>query len=943
MAQNASTLKIVIGAALGSGFTSVLSKGTEGIKKIGSAVKDIATQSKLSGGALAQFQARYNSLMTSMRKQEGIAQKRAYYRGQIMEIIGLTAALAAPIKKAIDFEKAMDGVRSVVNFREPNGLKRLGSTLSELSTKIPVSATELANIAAVGGRFGVAENQLGSFAEKVGMATFTWGFAADEGAEKISNLMKIMGWSTQELNKQFDTINELGNRTGATANEIVRSIIKSSARLSSFKFTTAEIGALVSTFKSMGQAAEEAGGTLNTILQKLSVTGSLGKAGQSAFHQMGIGVHGFAEEVGKSPQAAIMKLLERLSKLDDVTRRTALNDIFGKRAAMNVGLLVNHLKVYKDNLHAATDMKNVNGSFWTDYSHAAATASGSLKTFLYSLENVTRKIGNILIEPFKGFLNVITNGLNKLSAFADKNGALVKNIVFGIGALVGLKIGIFALGYASTFLFGGFNRLVIVGKALMLGLTEVGFVGRGLLSVFLKLIGVIGGIGGSFLGLSKTVEGEVAFSFGSLIERVKWLAGIGKTKIRSFFESMKSTKLPDIFNSFKMPSMSTKSGVTKRTIAEFGQIAANIGVVIAGFLLSSKLIGGVLRGAVALLSGTLSVAGVGLKIFGSLLRFTFEVVKFGVTAFGWLWQISWFFATTVLPFVFRGISAFSNALWSLGKITIPLVLKGLSAIWGICVTHPIVAIGTTIAVVAYLIYKNWKPIKEFFIRLWNEPQQVWSDFKDWIGETWNTILGWTNTATDKFSEFFDFLKFGSKFIRQVGSILGDIWENVTAVIDNLYFGGNSVIPVWKKVKSFFSKIWNDIAPSWDGFLKYIDALNVGEKIKSGWEKLKTYLKSFFDWIKGPLEEFFKPLSELFDKFKGWLPTIGGEKTSSVAVKKFPDVGQLKTDVTRNQNNNFTITINTAKNDNADTIARKVVNRVSEYERTVLYDKVQGVI
>ena len=348
MAENKHQLLVTIGAALSSGFNSAISGSTSKIKGLGAAIQDMEKKSILTASSFTKMGEQYNSLLGSINKQQAIIQKRGFYRSQMLEVVALGAALVAPIKKAMDFEKAMDGIRSVVNFKEPEGLKKLGNTLSELSTKLPISATELANIAAVGGRFGVAENQLGSFAEKVGKATFTWGFAADEGAEKISNLMKIMGWSTQELDKQFDIINELGNRTGATANEIVRSIIKSSSGLSSFKFTTGEVGALVSTFKSMGQSAEEAGSTLNTILQKLSVTGSLGQAGAKAFHKIGIGIHGFAKEVGESPQKAIMKLLEGLSKLDDVTRRGALNDIFGKRAAMNVGLLVRHLKTYKE-------------------------------------------------------------------------------------------------------------------------------------------------------------------------------------------------------------------------------------------------------------------------------------------------------------------------------------------------------------------------------------------------------------------------------------------------------------------------------------------------------------------------------------------------------------------------------------------------------------------
>lgn len=932
MAENRHQLLITIGAALSGGFNSVISGSTSKLKEVGNVIKNMERQSILGASALDKLKLRYNSFLGSVNKQQVILQKRAFYRSQIMEIVALGAAFAAPIKKAMDFEKAMDGIRSVVNFKEPDGLKKLGNTLSELSTKLPISATELANIAAVGGRFGVAENQLGSFAEKVGKATFTWGFAADEGAEKISNLMKIMGWSTQDLDKQFDIINELGNRTGATANEIVRSIIKSSSGLSAFKFTTAEVGALVSTFKSMGQTADEAGSTLNTILQKLSVTGSLGQAGAKAFHRMGIGIHGFAKEVGESPQKAIMKLLEGISKLDDVTRRTALNDIFGKRAAMNVGLLVRHLKTYKENLNATTNIKNVNGSFGNDYSHAAATASGSWKTFLYALENVTKKIGDVLIGPFKGFLSVATNGLNKFSKFMDKNGELVKNIIFGISALAGLKIGIFALGYASTFLLGGFNRLVIVGKGLLLGLTATGIAGKALLVGFLKLVGGIVGISSGFLGLSQTLDGKVQFSFKTLIDRVKWLSSSGKMKIKSFFESIKSKKLADIFSEFKMPNMSVKTDPVKAefvkgSATELGQLAANLGVIAVGSSLASKLIGGVLRGAFAVLSGTLSIARAGLKTFGFLLSSVFSAVKFGAAAFGWLCQVSWFFATTVLPFVFKGIGSIGSGLLSLGKILL---------------ANPILAIGAAIAAAAYLIYKNWEPIKGFFIKLWNEPQQAWSDFKNWISETWNTIVGWTNIAIGKFKEFFEFLKFGGKFIVQVGSIFGDVWENISAIVDKLYFGGDSVIPAWESVKNFFKNIWKDIAPSWNGFLKYVDALNVGEKIKSGWEKLKEYLKSFFDWIKGPLESFFKPTLEMFEKLKGWIPKISSPKISS-QLKIPTELKPADSNVTRNQNNNFSITINANKNDNPEAIANKVVNRVSDYSKTFLYDEVAEAI
>ena len=91
-----------------------------------------------------------------------------------------------------------------------------------------------------------------------------------------------------------------------------------------------------------------------------------------------------------------------------------------------------------------------------------------------------------------------------------------------------------------------------------------------------------------------------------------------------------------------------------------------------------------------------------------------------------------------------------------------------------------------------------------------------------------------------------------------------------------------------------------------------------------------------------MESFFKPSLEMLDKLKGWLPKIGGEKTSP-QLKIPRELKPANSNVTRNQNNNFSITINAAKNGNPEAIANKVVNRVGDYSKTFLYDEVAEAI
>ncbi|EOK5395656.1 phage tail tape measure protein [Pseudomonas aeruginosa] len=61
-----------------------------------------------------------------------------------------------------------------------------------------------------------------------------------------------------------------------------------------------------------------------------------------------------------------------------------------------------------------------------------------------------------------------------------------------------------------------------------------------------------------------------------------------------------------------------------------------------------------------------------------------------------------------------------SVLFNLGKVALPLVWKGILLIGRALLMNPIGLAVTAIAGGAYLIYKNWEPIKAFFLGLWEE-------------------------------------------------------------------------------------------------------------------------------------------------------------------------------------------------------------------------------
>lgn len=80
----------------------------------------------------------------------------------------------------------------------------------------------------------------------------------------------------------------------------------------------------------------------------------------------------------------------------------------------------------------------------------------------------------------------------------------------------------------------------------------------------------------------------------------------------------------------------------------------------------------------------------------------FAMVRYGLTLFG-----------------LKG-AGLIGTLFNLGRNALPLVLRGVLLIGRALMLNPIGLAVTAIAGAAYLIYKNWEPIKAFFLGLWEE-------------------------------------------------------------------------------------------------------------------------------------------------------------------------------------------------------------------------------
>jgi len=122
-------------------------------------------------------------------------QKLANLKTEIVASVASVAAIAAPIKSAIDFESAMADVKKVVDFKDDKEIKGFSNEILKMSRDIPLSVNEIASITASGGQLGIAKENLMDFTQTAAKMGVAFDMSAKEAGDNMATLMNIFNMS----------------------------------------------------------------------------------------------------------------------------------------------------------------------------------------------------------------------------------------------------------------------------------------------------------------------------------------------------------------------------------------------------------------------------------------------------------------------------------------------------------------------------------------------------------------------------------------------------------------------------------------------------------------------------------------------------------------------------------------------------------------------------
>ncbi|WP_264685728.1 phage tail tape measure protein [Wolbachia endosymbiont (group B) of Pandemis corylana] len=427
----------------------------EEVRKSGRNIKSLVSDQYKLGSSIEALKGKYGKLGSAIRSHQSFLASKAHFKSQIIETIGLGLSLAAPIKVAIDFESAMADVKKVVKFVQndtKDEASKFAKELKKLSREIPLSAAELAQIAASGGQLGIDKDDLMKFTTVVAKMTTAFDMSSEEAGNAIAKISNVYGIKVDGMENVGNIINHLSDNTAAKAKEMVLTLNRIGGNAKQFGLEIDQASSLASAFISLGKQPEKAATAINNFLSKLQTAREQSPEFHDALDEMGTSIEELEQTIKKNPQEAILQFLETLKEIDDQERDGILMNLFGAGFQDDIALLVGSLDIYKKAIEHLADKEKYNASMQDEFNNRANTTANKLQLLKNAVFEAGMNLGSVMLPTLNyvaGSLKTITE---RIASFAEKHPTLTTAIMSTLAALISLKIAAVGLGYGFTLL-----------------------------------------------------------------------------------------------------------------------------------------------------------------------------------------------------------------------------------------------------------------------------------------------------------------------------------------------------------------------------------------------------------------------------------------------------------------------------------------------------------
>ena len=393
----------------------------------------------------------------TLKKKQGEAADKAMTFGdkagqafnQVHEAIvaaGIAVALkeiyeyfASCAQASMDFESAITGVAKTTDLTDEE-LAAMSDSIKALSTEIPATTEEIAAVTEAAGQLGIQKDALLDFTEIMTMLGTATNMTADEAATSLARFANITGMATDNYGRLGSVIVDLGNNFATTESEIVAmgTRLASAGKLAGL--TEPEIMALAAAMSSVGIEAEAGGTAMTQTLNAIEKAVAKGGDDLAEFARIaGMSSEEFSSAWKNDAMSALTSFIGGLGKLGEQGESTVLVLEDLGLTGIRQSNMLKALGLAADQMTGAVNTANTawqqNTALTNEANKRYATAQSRLTMMQNAYNNLKVAIGDAYTPALSEAYGVGTKVLNSITAFIQKNPALVNAITAFAGVI----------------------------------------------------------------------------------------------------------------------------------------------------------------------------------------------------------------------------------------------------------------------------------------------------------------------------------------------------------------------------------------------------------------------------------------------------------------------------------------------------------------------------
>jgi TP901 family phage tail tape measure protein len=345
--------------------------------------------------------------------------------GMVVGAFAAAGAIGYAINAAMDWESAVAGVAKTIE----GDVTAITDAILEMSTRIPVAATELAAIAEAGGALGIAKEDILAFTETVAILSVTTDLTSEAAATALGHLRTTLKLTGQDFADVADVLVYLGNNGASTESQILGMAESIAGAANIVNASKEDVLAWASAIANTGEEVEAGGSAIQRFWLGSFKTVQAGGKGLKLMAKItGQSADQFKEAFGKDATATLANFISKLGELSQAEQLATIEALGFKDIRITRALL--KLLANTDNLaQSYADVEKASGAAGEEAEKRFATTASQVQLLKNNIQSAAIVIGSELLPLVN---ELAAEGVNWLQEHPEEIAAFAKDLAAGI-------------------------------------------------------------------------------------------------------------------------------------------------------------------------------------------------------------------------------------------------------------------------------------------------------------------------------------------------------------------------------------------------------------------------------------------------------------------------------------------------------------------------------